>query len=98
MCLDAGYVGERGLVEKMGYKAHNPQYEALRWVVEVCHSWMNWFRKLLVRYALWVKFSACGSVFTPLLSPVRFQDKVFYSKIRNSAKISVDATLDRYYC
>jgi transposase len=47
----------------MGYKAHirprgeekrekkkNPRFKARRWVVEVCHSWLNRFRKLLVRY------------------------------------------------
>jgi transposase len=63
LCLDAGYVGAQGVVERMGYKGHirgrgeereekehNPQYRARRWVVEVCHSWMNRFRKLLVRY------------------------------------------------
>ena len=63
LCLDAGYVGAQKLVEGMGYKAHirgrgeekeekehNPQFVARRWVVEVCHSWMNRFRKLLVRY------------------------------------------------
>jgi transposase len=63
LCLDAGYVGGRALVEGMGYKAHirgrgeekaekerNPLYKPRRWVVEVCHSWMNRFRKLLVRY------------------------------------------------
>jgi putative transposase len=63
MCLDAGYVGAQALVEAMGYIAHirgrgeekqareqNPQFKARRWVVEVCHSWLNRFRKLLVRY------------------------------------------------
>jgi transposase len=63
LCLDAGYVGSQTLVEGMGYKAHirgrgeekkekeeNPQYRARRWVVEGCHSWLNRFRKLLVRY------------------------------------------------
>jgi transposase len=44
----------------MGYKAHirsrgeeeekEPRFKARRWVVEVCHSWLNRFRKLLVRY------------------------------------------------
>jgi transposase len=47
----------------MGYEAHirprgeekrekekNPEFKARRWVVEVCHSWLNRFRKLLVRY------------------------------------------------
>jgi transposase len=31
-------------------RAQNPQYKARQWVVEVTHSWMNRFRKLLVRY------------------------------------------------
>lgn len=31
-------------------KAKNPDYQPRRWVVEVCHSWFNRFRKRLVRY------------------------------------------------
>ena len=31
-------------------KRRNPNKKAKRWVVEVCHSWFNRFRKLLVRY------------------------------------------------
>jgi transposase len=31
-------------------KRLNPKQKARRWVVEVCHSWFNRFRKLLVRY------------------------------------------------
>jgi hypothetical protein len=27
-----------------------PGYRARRWIVEVCHSWFNRFRKLLVRF------------------------------------------------
>jgi putative transposase len=27
-----------------------PGYRARRWIVEVCHSWLNRFRKILVRY------------------------------------------------
>jgi putative transposase len=63
LCLDAGYVGAQAMVEGMGYKAHirgrgeerrekelKPECKARRWVVEVCHSWLNRFRKLLVRY------------------------------------------------
>jgi transposase len=63
ICLDAGYAESQELVGGMGYKARirgrggrggekekNPEYVARRWVVEVCHSWMNRFRKLLVRY------------------------------------------------
>jgi transposase len=65
LCLDAGYSGEpaleavvlRGFIphiksrgEERGAKEQNPVYKARRWVVEVSHSWMNRFRKLLVRY------------------------------------------------
>jgi transposase len=31
-------------------KENNPEFKTRRWVVEVCHSWLNRFRKLLVRY------------------------------------------------
>lgn len=31
-------------------KRRKPARKAKRWVVEVCHSWFNRFRKLLVRY------------------------------------------------
>jgi len=31
-------------------KAGNPGRKARRWVVEAAHSWMNRFRKLLVRF------------------------------------------------
>ena len=65
LCLDKGYSGEpalegvvqRGFIphiksrgEEKRDKEQNPTYEAHRWVVEVTHSWMNRFRKLLVRY------------------------------------------------
>ena len=65
LCLDAGYRGEPALriVEGHGYIAHvasrtqerkakqrHPGRKARRWIVEVCHSWFNRFRKLLVRY------------------------------------------------
>jgi transposase len=65
LCADAGYVGEtaraqmeerdyvphvRPRGEEMDEKAKNPGYKPRRWVVEVCHSWFNRFRKLLVRY------------------------------------------------
>jgi transposase len=65
LCLDAGYVGETAQreIEARGYIPHvrprgeeieekdkNPDFKARRWVVEVCHSWFNRFRKLLVRY------------------------------------------------
>ena len=65
LCADAGYRGWRALeiIESHGYIPHvvsrpkeaaakrqNPAKKARRWVVEVCHSWFNRFRKLLVRY------------------------------------------------
>lgn len=65
LCADAGYRGRRALqiIESHGYIPHvvdrskeadakrrDPAKRARRWVVEVCHSWFNRFRKLLVRY------------------------------------------------
>ena len=65
LCADAGYCGQsaRALIEAHGYIPHgvdrrkevevkqrDPKKKARRWVVEVCHSWFNRFRKLLVRY------------------------------------------------
>jgi putative transposase len=65
LCLDAGYAGQPALqvIERHGYIAHvlsrtqekqakqrRPGKKARRWIVEVCHSWFNRFRKLLVRY------------------------------------------------
>jgi transposase len=65
LCADAGYRGADYLriIEAHGYiahivdrrkeadiKRHDPAKKARRWVVEVCHSWFNRFRKLLVRY------------------------------------------------
>jgi IS5 family transposase len=65
LCADAGYRGWRALeiIESHGYIPHvvsrpreaaakkrNPARMARRRVVEVCHSWFNRFRKLLVRY------------------------------------------------
>ena len=65
MCLDKGFdfpeIGE--LVAEWGYTAHiarkgvdqskrkrTPGYRARRWVVERTHSWMNKFRRLLIRW------------------------------------------------
>jgi putative transposase len=63
LCLDAGYTGSQKTAEDLWYKAHirgreeereekehNPQYVARRRVAEACHSWLNRFRKLQVRY------------------------------------------------
>ena len=65
LCADAGYrsADSARTIEKHGYIPHvvdrrreadikrrDPRKKARRWVVEVCHSWFNRFRKLLVRY------------------------------------------------
>jgi putative transposase len=65
LCADAAYnsVEAVEIIEAHGYiphvvdrrrededKARNPWKKPRRWVVEVCHSWFNRFRKLLVRY------------------------------------------------
>jgi len=65
LCLDKGYTGEpaleivvlRGFIphiksrgQEKDEKEKDPANKARRWVVEVAHSWMNRFRKLLVRY------------------------------------------------
>lgn len=65
LCADAGYRGAEHLrtITAYGYIPHvvdrrkeadikrrDPAKKARRWVVEVCHSWFNRFRKLLVRY------------------------------------------------
>jgi transposase len=36
--------------EEVAAKRRNPRKRARRWVVEACHSWLNRFRKLLVRF------------------------------------------------
>ncbi len=65
LCGDKGYAGqpahesmqERGYIphvrqrgEERKAKKRNPRYRARRWVVERTNSWLNRFRKLLVRY------------------------------------------------
>jgi putative transposase len=70
LCLDAGYDYQavRDTIAAWGYtahirprneeaaqKAHVPGFRARRWVVERTHSWMNRFRRLLIR---WEKKSA----------------------------------------
>ena len=63
LCLDAGYTGAKDRVEERSYIAHicprseekrelqqNSDFKARRWVVEVTHSFLNRFRKLLVRF------------------------------------------------
>ena len=63
LCLDAGYTGKQEAVTGRHYIPHivsrgeekkqkekNPEFKARRWVVEVLHSHLNRFRKLLVRF------------------------------------------------
>jgi transposase len=65
MCLDKGYDYREiyALVECFGFTAHirargeeamaikhEAGYQARRWVVERTHSWMNAFRRILVRW------------------------------------------------
>ena len=66
VCLDKAYAGEpaQQLAEEKGYEVHVPdkanatkkrkrkggRRKARRWVVEVTHSWLNRFRRLLVRW------------------------------------------------
>lgn len=65
LCLDKGYdyPEVRELVAAWGYTGHIrsrgeermqkgtvPGYRARRWVVERTHSWMNRFRRLLIRW------------------------------------------------
>jgi putative transposase len=42
------HIRSRG--EEHQAKQSIPGYRARRWVVEVCHSWLNRFRKILVRF------------------------------------------------
>jgi putative transposase len=66
LSLDKAYAGEpaQQLAEEKGYEVHIPdkanakkkrkrkggRRKARRWVVEVTHSWLNRFRRLLVRW------------------------------------------------
>jgi putative transposase len=65
LCADKGYDYEacyreaedhayvphiRARGEEQRQKREMPGYRARRWVVEVCHAWLNRFRKLLVRF------------------------------------------------
>lgn len=91
ICLDKGYDYPeiRALVSQWGYTAHIvgrgaeqqalntiPGYRARRWVVERTHSWLNRFRRLLIRWekkvenylgmvhlaCAWITFRAAGVV------------------------------------
>jgi len=89
LCLDKGYDYEdtRQLVQEFGFTAHvrsrgeeakalarEAGYRARRWVVERTHSWMNRFRRILIRWekkaenylallhfaCAWITYCACG--------------------------------------
>lgn len=86
ICMDKGYdfPDTRKLVEDFGYIAHIrnrgeedikiPGYKARRWVVERTYSWINRFRRLLIRWekkvenslamlhfaCAWITFRAAG--------------------------------------
>ena len=89
LCMDKGYDFDevRHLVARYGYTAHIrsrgeervekqtlPGYRARRWVVERTHSWLNRFRRLLIRWekrsdnylamlhfaCAWITFRASG--------------------------------------
>ena len=83
MCLDKGYDYKevREILAEFGFTAHirtrgeearlikkEAGFKARRWVVERCHSWMNRFRRILIRwdkkpenYLAFLHF-ACGLV------------------------------------
>lgn len=65
LCLDKGYDSDevRGLLAEFGFTAHikgrgeeaqaikrKAGFKARRWVVERTHSWMNRFRRILIRW------------------------------------------------
>ena len=65
LCADKAYDSDetRGIAEEYGYVPHiksrgeeienkkkSPRYRARRWVVERTHSWLNRFRRILVRW------------------------------------------------
>jgi transposase len=83
MCLDAGYDDDEvsAILQEFGFTAHvrargdeakaikrEAGFKARRWVVERAHSWMNRFRRLLIRcdkkpenYLAFLHF-ACGLI------------------------------------
>ncbi len=88
LCLDAGYTGSQEKVQQRSYTPHirprgeekkelerNPDFHARRWVVEVTHSFLNRFRKLLVRfekkaanYLALIQFACATIVWRKLIS------------------------------
>jgi putative transposase len=44
-----GHIRTRG--EELQEKLRDPTWRARRWVVEACHSWMNRWRSILIRWS-----------------------------------------------
>lgn len=83
LCADKGYdyPSVRETLRERGYTIQNkscgeeeaerkplPGYRARRWVVERTHSWLNWFRRRLIRWEkkpdnyLAMLHNACASI------------------------------------
>ena len=100
LCADAAYRSAECLriIEQHGYIPHvvdrrtkvqakrqDSKKKARRWVVEVCHSWFNRFRRLLVR---WEKKAANYLGFLHLAALL-----IVYRKLRRARASLVDDSL-----
>ena len=100
MCLDKGYdyPEVRKLVAAWGYTGHIksrgeeqaekrsiPGYRARRWIVERTHSWLNRFRRLLIRWEKkkWRTMWLCFISLAPglLSAPARLLDRLLVGVI-----------------
>ena len=58
-------------------KRRDPTKKARRWVVEICHSWFNRFRKLLARYEkLERSFVALNHLAAAIIAPRKVMSTV----------------------
>ncbi len=64
---------------------HPDRHPPRRWVVEVCHSWFNRFRRLLVR---WEKKAATYLAFVQLAALL-----IVYRKLRHARAVAVTEPL-----
>ena len=94
LCLDTAYDYKPGreAAQERNFTLHIPReltqelpegterHPARRWVVEVCHSWMNRFRRLLVR---WEKTLRNYIGFAQLAICL-----IIYRKLRRRARLS----------
>jgi putative transposase len=75
LCADKGYAGNPAILimeahayvphvrkrgEEIEAKRTIPEYRPRQWIVELVHSWLNRFRKLLVRYEK--QAASCGAL------------------------------------